>query len=204
MAKKGHIPWNIGKHMSEKYMENYIKGRIKMWQNPEYREKQIKAQTGRKCSQKTKEKMSEGRIGSHRSEKTKQKMSKAQSKENHPFWGKHRTKETKRKISESTSGEKNWNWQGGKSFEPYDAKFNEKLKRQIKERDDWTCQLCGFVDYKKDGKLTVHHADYNKKNSIPESLITLCIKCNSKVNFNREYWRNYFNGTRKAKNLHKK
>lgn len=54
---------------------------------------------------------------------------------------------------------------------------------------------CGSKTSKmKNGRNTmvVHHIDYNKQNNNPENLITLCNRCNSKVNFNREYWTQYF------------
>ena len=40
--------------------------------------------------------------------------------------------------------------------------------------------------------LTVHHIDYDKENCKENNLITLCKQCNSRVNFNRKYWTNYF------------
>ena len=98
--------------------------------------------------------------------------------------------ETKRKIRKSEKGkylgEKNWNWQGGKSFEPYTTDWTETLRRSIRERDNYICQLCSQYGN------TVHHKDYNKLNCNPDNLITLCIRCNSKVNFYRDYWKNYF------------
>jgi hypothetical protein len=82
--------------------------------------------------------------------------------------------------------ERHPNWHGGISFEPYSPEF-DKLKPQIKQRDGYRCQLCGSPE-----GLTVHHIDYNKKNNNPSNLITLCFSCNSKVNFNRAYWIDYF------------
>jgi len=38
----------------------------------------------------------------------------------------------------------------------------------------------------------IHHIDYNKLNCQSNNLICLCKKCNSKVNFNRDYWYAYF------------
>lgn len=94
---------------------------------------------------------------------------------------------TKKKISKSMSGEKHWNWQDGKSYEPYSIDWTETLRRSIRERDHYICQLCSQY-----GNI-VHHKDYNKKNCDPKNLITLCIRCNPKVNFNKEYWIRHFN-----------
>ena len=122
-------------------------------------------------------------------------------------WNKGLTKETDKRvkaISESLTGNKlsektkeklrqykgslASNWQGGISKKPYSFDFNKELKELIKRRDNYTCQLCD----KNPVHSAIHHIDYNKKNSNPINLILLCRICNSKVNFNREYWTKYF------------
>lgn len=109
---------------------------------------------------------------------------------NHPLFGKHHTKKTKRKIKQALLGlmllDKNPNWKNGKSFEPYSLEWTEELKNFIRQRDNYICQKCG-----KEGN-NVHHIDYDKENCTKENLITLCTGCNSKVNFNRDYWYSYF------------
>lgn len=88
-------------------------------------------------------------------------------------------------------GERNPMWKDGISFEPYSIKWTKSLRESIRERDYYTCKLCGK---KQTNRVhCVHHIDYNKENCHPKNLITLCIGCNSKVNANREYWTNYFN-----------
>ena len=123
------------------------------------------------------------------SEETKKKMSLAQ-KGNKKFLGKKHTKETKIKMSKSQRKEKNHNWQGGKSFEPYTTDWTHTLRQSIRERDKYTCQLCG----KKQGDraLSIHHIDYNKQNNEIKNLISLCISCHIKTNTNREYWKDFF------------
>lgn len=81
--------------------------------------------------------------------------------------------------------ENHWNWQGGKSFEPYSIEFNENLKEQVRNRDKRICQICKN-DKKQNNnrKLTIHHIDSNKKNCKKENLLTLCLSCNNKVSFN--------------------
>jgi len=91
--------------------------------------------------------------------------------------------------------EKHSNWKGGISCLPYALDFNKCLKNKIKERDNYKCMCCGVHNI--EGvkvKLCIHHIDYNKLNSNDKNLITLCYSCNSKVNFNREYWNTIFNG----------
>lgn len=89
------------------------------------------------------------------------------------------------------SGENNPFWQGGSSFKPYTKEFNRKLKKQIKERDNYTCQECSN-QFKGKNQLDVHHIDYNKKNSKPENLITLCKSCHTKTKFIRGDWIKHF------------
>jgi len=108
------------------------------------------------------------------------------------IWGHYNnhSEEIKKKISKSLTGKKNPNWKGGISKLPYAFDFNAKLKLLIKRRDKHTCQLCQKGKMGKN--LCVHHIDYNKDNSNPENLITLCISCNSKVNTNRKLWIEFF------------
>lgn len=89
---------------------------------------------------------------------------------------------------EGLSGEKNPNWRGGIQNFPYGPEFTPELKYFIKRRDNGECKLCGDEDT----KLVVHHINYDKQNNDLENLITLCNRCNSKVNFNREQWMNLF------------
>lgn len=73
---------------------------------------------------------------------------------------------------ENRKGRNSPNWQGGISFEPYSPRFNDKLKLAIRVRDDFTCQLS---DEPENGKAySIHHIDYDKKNSHHWNLITLC------------------------------
>jgi len=86
----------------------------------------------------------------------------------------------------SNFGKNNPNYVNGKSKEPYTLEFSKQLKESIRKRDNFTCQLCN-----QKGK-TIHHIDYNKENCKEDNLITLCQKCNSIVNGNRNYWYAYF------------
>jgi hypothetical protein len=99
--------------------------------------------------------------------------------------------ETRQKIRNSKIGEKNPNWNNGSSFEPYSVDWTETLKKSIRERDHYTCQLCG-----KEPAICVHHIDYNKKNCNPDNLITLCKSCHSKTNNHKSYWENFFLGSK--------
>ncbi len=151
---------------------------------------------GFKHSKETKEKMSKkhkeiGSIppnakGKKRSEKSKIKYSLSKIGEKNPM----KRKEVALKVSLAQKGEKSIRWQGGISFEPYSIDWNKTLKRSIRERDRYTCQICGKPQ--EDNAHHVHHIDYNKKNCNPNNLITLCVSCHIKTNQNREYWKQYF------------
>jgi hypothetical protein len=103
---------------------------------------------------------------------------------------KYRSKRCPKCSGKYHTGEKNPMWNGGTSFEPYTPDFNERLKAQIRERDDYTCQICELKQENK--RLAVHHIDYNKKNCSPENLISLCGRCHAKTNSNREKWIEFF------------
>lgn len=143
-----------------------------------------------------------GRIPWHKgktgvySEEVRRKISEVQT-------GRPRAEETKRKISlnnwnKKHPGKEHPNWRGGISFEPYCSKFNDTLKEKIRERDNRTCQLCNLRENGQ--KLCVHHIHYDKENCAPD-LISLCARCSTKVNFNRDYYENLFMGKLKSRGL---
>jgi len=98
-----------------------------------------------------------------------------------------KSKQAREKNRQAHLGTKSFLWAGGKSFEPYSVDWTNTLKRAIKERDFFMCQICGNDNY-----LVVHHIDYNKKNSNLDNLITLCPSCHSKTNTKRETWKIIF------------
>ena len=149
---------------------------------------------GRKHSKESKDKMSEALKGRKcpwnqdkpLSVEVKRKISKANK-------GTKASKETKRKMSIMRIGSGNANWRGGISFEPYCHVWADReYKEDIKRRDGFKCQNPDC--FKKFKELVVHHINYNKKDCEPSDLVTLCISCNSKANYNREYWKDLYQG----------
>lgn len=96
------------------------------------------------------------------------------------------------KIHGLNAGENNPNWIGGASFEPYGIEFNNKLRKQIRKRDNFICRECGYTEKQIGRKLDIHHINYNKLDNRPENLISLCRSCHIQTNFKREDWIKYF------------
>ncbi len=87
-------------------------------------------------------------------------------------------------------GERASNWRGGVSFEPYSKEFNGILRRYIRKRDEYTCQLCNI---KENGQAhDCHHIDYNKENNCLSNFILLCRSCHMPTNGNRFFWESNF------------
>ena len=187
--QKGHVPWSKGKHYTEetrKKISLALKGKPKpklIGNTNGFKKGQLPWNTGKHLSEESRYKLSlahKGRV----------------------TWNKgiSPTEETRKKISltlkGSWTGPKNPNWAGGIGYEPYSPLFNGKLKEYIRKRDNYTCQRCGRTqedEIEENGyKLTIHHVDYDKKNSNAENLIALCKACNNKVNLNRQYWKAQF------------
>lgn len=169
-SHKGQIPWDKG--LTKETDERLRKHSQKLM--------------GRKLSEETKRKMSEGHRGMKFSEEHKRKISMALMGNkygvgNQSLKGRHLSEEHKKRISLAGIGEKHWNWQGGKSFEPYLPEFNEFLKRKIREHDGHQCQVCGISESDLENSLSVHHIDEDKTNNDPENLISLCRSCHIKI-----------------------
>ena len=181
---------NIGKKLSEITKKLISKNNAKFWlgkkrpsPSKQTRKKIGLSLLGRKrkpLSEEHKRKISESEKGRKQPIETKLKISLG-------LKGMNKSKEHIKKLS----GENHWNWRGGVSYEIYSFDWTKTLKQSIRERDKFTCQLCGKLQ--KERAFCIHHIDYNKKNCNPNNLITLCMSCHSKTNINREYWINYFN-----------
>ena len=153
-------------------------------------------------SEETKRKISEATsgekhhmFGKHLSEEHKKNLSES-GKGKHNHTGEVRNKMSKNHADVSGTknpnygkglvGEDNPNWKGGISFALYCPIWKDKeYKKDIKVRDNHQCRNPNCVG--NSDRLVIHHIDYNKKNCHPSNLITLCVSCNAKANFNREH-----------------
>ena len=155
--------------------------KIKVPRSKEHRSKLSLALQGNKNQEK------------RRSEITKQKIAKALKGNKHTF-GYNHSKEMRMKCRIAKTGKNNPAWQGGISFEPYSLEWKKEIKDLIKQRDNYTCQICQKLFSQEDKELHIHHIDYNKKNCLPENLISLCHSCHSKTNHKRKFWQNHLQG----------
>jgi 5-methylcytosine-specific restriction endonuclease McrA len=103
-----------------------------------------------------------------------------------PNRGRTFSAEVRAKMSASHSGPRCYLWRGGVSFEPYTLDWTKTLKRSIRERDRYICQSCGALQG--DTAFDVHHIDFDKANSDPANLVTLCHSCHSKTSITRAPW----------------
>lgn len=104
--------------------------------------------------------------------------------------GMRHTEEWKEQNSIRMSGSKHPNWKGG--CKPYTEDFNKRLKRQIRKRDLYTCQECGYTEAKLGYRLHVHHIDFNKENNDSANLICLCQSCHGKTQWGKKDWITYY------------
>jgi len=135
----------------------------------ETRMKMSKTRTGKPLSKYHKRQIAKGHLGKSLSEYHKKQVSEGV------------------RLSDKNKGSDHYNWKGGISKDLYSVDWVGTLKRSIRERDHYTCQLC-----QKEPATSCHHIDYNKENCNSDNLITLCKSCHSKTNQKREYWQNYF------------
>lgn len=184
LAHLGQPSWNKGVPMAEKSKIKLSESfkRLHLSPNTEFKKGHITWNTGEKgvYTQEQLKKMSDAQRKARSNPDIRKRMREVQ-------LGKHHSEESKRKLSEALRGEKSYLWKGGISYEPYSLDWTRALKRLIRERDNYLCQLCKI----KKG-MQVHHIDYNKKNCNPDNLITLCRNCHSKTNQHRKKWLNFF------------
>jgi len=172
-----------------------------------------KAMLGKKQSKKAKEKIRRNRKGKCMGEDNPSKRPEVREKIRQFRLGKKASKITKakqkksikiavnrlevrEKMSKAKSGKNNPNWRDGLSNNPYPKEFNSELKLKIRTRDNFICCLCGKTEREEleelNRVLCVNHIDFDKSNCKENNLNTLCLKCNVKINREREYWTEYF------------
>lgn len=95
------------------------------------------------------------------------------------------TSRTKKKMSLTHGGT-------GIPYENTDyTQLFRNIRKLIRKRDNHKCQICGYLQLN-NKKLDVHHINYNKEDNSLKNLISLCMGCHRKTNFNRNKWIKYF------------
>jgi hypothetical protein len=109
-------------------------------------------------------------------------------------------------VQEKISGSNHPLWQGGysKSYKDYGPVFNNELRTMIRERDGYLCQHLKCYEPEGPVRHHVHHIDYIKSNNDQFNLITLCPSHHAAVNWNREYWKEYFQALQKMRGIQRK
>lgn len=169
---------NTGKKRSEKVRQNQQKLSKAMWVKRDEKQRKIIAK-----------KISKALKGKPKTKEHREKNRQAKLKNPTRYWlGKKFSEEYRKKLSDAQKKLVKQGthplWRGGISFEPYTVDWTETLKKAIRERDKYICQICNLY-----GNIC-HHIDYDKKNQSSNNLITLCQRCHSKTNHNRKYWKN--------------
>jgi len=183
--------WNSGENNPAKRPEvrQKLKEARKKYLVENYPSKRFEIK--RKISEKMKRRMKDKKIREMLSKIAKERWRNYKLREGYSEMAKKRWQRPEIKVK--ILGKNNPNWKGGISTEPYCSIFKMPLKERIREKYGRRCFLCGVKENGR--KLSVHHIDYNKKHCTPDNLIPLCVSCNSKVNFNREFWQNYFSSS---------
>lgn len=119
----------------------------------------------------------------------------------HPCYGPaHHTEETKKHLSQIhkgmhyspetefkpghtlTKAEKHWNWKGGVDDmiqERTSSAWWRKLRKEIYQRDNWTCQFCGI--HCSGRNIACHHIIKERLGGAhkQENLVTVCRRCHN-------------------------
>ena len=127
--------------------------------------------------------------------------------ESHMF-GKKRPDTTKRMMGNQYTKGKPWSEarivaQELKTGMPYEKSVDEytedwpTIRLSIYKRDKWICGVCNekCVPHNHPDTLhwiCCHHTDYDKLNNDHKNLITLCLSCHARTNYDRREWREYF------------
>ncbi len=174
-ADREHRAWRLQRQrkamQSKEYREKMSRIAREVASRPEWKEKQSRAKRGKKRPREVGEKISKAKMGHKVSE------------------------ETRRKISESLKGGRSSWWKDGRSSERqrfYSSAHWIEQRARILERDNHTCQGCGWTETEA-GRVAVHHiiplseGVYDAYDYPDELLITLCSVCHTVTELQRGY-----------------
>jgi hypothetical protein len=124
-------------------------------------------------------------LGIKRSEESKLNYSKSKLGDKNPAYGKKAWNSGKEFLQ--IKGDKNYNWKGGisklKIYKHYKNFEYINWRKQVFERDGWTCQKCG----NKGVMLHPHHikgyTEYPEARYVVDNGITLCVPCHHQTHW---------------------
>lgn len=190
-VKEEHSKWMKGRFVGEKSPSygTHLSDERKQKLRELYLGKTLEELYGEKKAKSIKKKLSKLWTGKHHTEEAKRKIS--QTLKGHEI-----PESTKEKISKTLEGKyggsKSHFWKGGIANGGYGSEFNPRLRRSIRKRDKYTCQLCARTQKQSGKLLAIHHINYLKEKNNQKNLISLCNSCHSKTNSKRDYWFAYF------------
>jgi hypothetical protein len=79
--------------------------------------------------------------------------------------------------------------------------FTRKIRQQVRQRDNNTCQVCFMNENEHKIKLHVHHIDYDKTHNELCNLITVCRYCHGKIHGDEPKWKRILSKMMKVKTL---
>lgn len=93
-----------------------------------------------------------------------------------------KTYKLREQLSKKMRGSKNPLYKNGNRIwaDKYDYQFRPLLRKQIREKFDNTCCLCGRHKRDDEKHFACHHKDFNKKNNDIENFELLCPSCHQK------------------------
>lgn len=91
--------------------------------------------------------------------------------------GHKHSEETRKRISLAHTGKVKW--EGFVSKQAYPG-LSKRRKSETKERDSFTCQICGKY-LKGSSRAIVHHIDGDKTNQDMNNLVLVCRKCHALI-----------------------
>lgn len=155
---------------------------LKSWD--EYAKEISERTTGKVYTQETLDKMSLAKKGKPLPKEHAAKIALATKKKWDAPDSVFRTEEYFNKQSAVRLGDKNPAWIHGNTKKSHPPEFNNYLKRKVKIRDNYECQICG-KDVKGLQEGNVHHIDADKHNNTMENLVLLCASCHTTVHNRR-------------------
>lgn len=158
-----------------------------------HRENISKALKGRKINSQTRKKHSKTLLGITYEQKFgKERALAIKKKQSIAKLGKTSiTEEGRKKLKMQMTGKNNPVWNGGSSCEPYCKKFSLNYKEKIRDRDKRVCAMCNKKEAENE-KLSIHHIDYDRKNTAAKNCVSLHRGCHTKTLMNRKKWKKYF------------